>query len=349
VTAQGDVLIGNISYQITGLEPFTDRPFATIGNDWGVVKKMLTPEQITYYKQIAQDVGKKFFDEGWRGLFGIDVVLDEKTGRLYLLEINARQAASTTYESQLQNAGRGTRDEGREITTFEAHLASLLNLNLNKYSLILIDDGAQIIQRVTKDIPTLSVNKGMEMDFSYILYNNTKPNSDLLRIQTPYTIIRKHNELNRNGRTLIDFVIAIKDGKTWNMPRGGIIFIKNSKILLLERHKFGKNFFALPGGTQEEGENIKDTAIREGVEETGLEFSLQDIEPIHIDNNGRDEYYFFSKDISGTPQLGEEESGRNTPQNSYKLVWVNLDELDEINLIPEEIKRKILQGNNGTI
>ncbi|MBP9732702.1 MAG: hypothetical protein KBD29_04575, partial [Candidatus Magasanikbacteria bacterium] len=35
VVAEDTTLTGNISYQITGIKPFTDSAFATIGNDWG--------------------------------------------------------------------------------------------------------------------------------------------------------------------------------------------------------------------------------------------------------------------------------------------------------------------------
>ena len=83
--------------------------------------------------------------------------MKQKTGRLYLLEINARQPASTTYESQLQSTvcHSDPEDSGEEslanrCTTFEAHLASLLSVSPDKYKLITIKNGAQIIQRITQ-------------------------------------------------------------------------------------------------------------------------------------------------------------------------------------------------------
>ena len=95
------ILMGNINYQITGLAPFTDNKFATIGNDWMLPSKVLSTKQIKQYKQIVTEIGRKLSKDGWKGLFGIDIIMDEKNGRLYLLEINARQPASTTFESQL--------------------------------------------------------------------------------------------------------------------------------------------------------------------------------------------------------------------------------------------------------
>ena len=58
------ILLGNISYQITGLKPFTDLPFATIGNDWALPYKILSPEQIKQYNKIATEVGRRLKNPG---------------------------------------------------------------------------------------------------------------------------------------------------------------------------------------------------------------------------------------------------------------------------------------------
>lgn len=210
VVAKDTILLGNINYQITGLLPFTDNPFTTIGNDWELPRKILNKKQIAQYNKIATDVGNRLRESGWKGLFGIDVVLEQKTGKLYLLEINCRQPASTTYESQLQNmtydVGHRTYDE--MITTSDAHLLALLDKPLKAHKLIHLSSGAQIIQRVTKDIPTLKEPILYKPDnrFTYILYNNTKPGSDLLRLQTKKGIMSAHNKLNTLGNQLMDFI-----------------------------------------------------------------------------------------------------------------------------------------------
>jgi len=153
------VLVGNISYQITGLKPYTNNPFATVGNDWGMVKKLITEKQIEEYRLIAARVGEVLKNKGWRGLFGIDVILEQATGKLFLLEINARQPQSATFESELQSRLQTSdyrlqhrtvdRSLSTVVTTFEAHIASLLDLNLSGYQLIPISDGRQIIDRRT--------------------------------------------------------------------------------------------------------------------------------------------------------------------------------------------------------
>ncbi|MBI2443802.1 MAG: ATP-grasp domain-containing protein [Candidatus Magasanikbacteria bacterium] len=201
------VLVGNISYQITGLAPFTDQPFATIGNDWALANQALSYQQGKQIKQIqriAIDIGKRLRDDGWRGLFGIDVVVEETTGRVYLLEINARQPASAAYESQLQARNKGSSSKYK-VSTFEAHLAALLGLPLARPALIPITAGAQIIQRVIRSASPLpasrfALTKLSHAGFTIIPYANPRPGADRLRIQSKQGIMKGHNELNTAGK-----------------------------------------------------------------------------------------------------------------------------------------------------
>ena len=196
VTKNG-VLFGNISYQITGLSPFTTQKFATIGNDWGFANSFLKEEQKTDFLEIAKEVGEKLQKDGWRGLFGIDVILEKETGKMYLIEINARQPASTTFESTLQ-----TPNESGEITTFEAHLIGLLNLETNS-KIKKIKNGAQIILRKQNEVNvTKLANKLCAEGLNVIQYENEKMESDLLRIQSNNSLISTPNQLNELGEKI---------------------------------------------------------------------------------------------------------------------------------------------------
>jgi len=194
-------LIGNLNFQITGLFPFTDNRFATIGNDWALPTKLLSDKQIKRYKQIVTEVGKKLSRQGWKGLFGVDIIMDEKNGRLYLLEINARQPASTTFESRLQTSN--FKLQTTDATTFEAHIASLLGVPYQKQELIKISDGAQIVQRVTKKINKLKFSKIKNGAIvNAITYKNTNIGSDLIRIQCNQSIVQTPNSFNKLGKEI---------------------------------------------------------------------------------------------------------------------------------------------------
>ena len=198
-----EVLLGNISYQITGITPFTDNPFTTIGNDWQLPAQILTPKQAKQYAKIVVTIGKKLHKQGWKGLFGIDVILDEQTGSVYLLEINARQAASTTFESQLQTSAAPDKAKSRLATTFEAHLAALLGVLPANYNLINISSGAQIVQRVTAQVSKINKIKLKNPAIINIIeYKNKSVGSDLVRIQSNQGIMAAPNIFNELGKTI---------------------------------------------------------------------------------------------------------------------------------------------------
>jgi hypothetical protein len=211
------ILIGNISYQITGVLPFTDNPFSTIGNDWSVTHSVLSPEKIRQLNEIALAVGEKMDASGWRGLFGIDCIYDEERDTMHLIEINARQPASTTYESKLQEHFREELPQPAQagMTIFEAHLAGLQNKSAEP--IIEINDGAQIIQRLTESATIVMESPGKIIGavealnaegFTTIEYANTKANSDLLRIQSPRGIMEAHLKFNARGKKIVDILLA---------------------------------------------------------------------------------------------------------------------------------------------
>ena len=199
VVRKDDILLGNISYQITGISPFTENPMSTIGNDWSLPHSILSKNHIKEFNNIALTIGKKMQPEGWKGLFGIDVIYDEERDKLFLIEINARQPASATYESQLQAEARGKGVSG--ITIFEAHLSALTNQPISS-KIIEINDGAQIIQRVTSKITDIEPVDLANAGYKVIKYMNTKLNSDLLRIQSKLGIMESHDKFNKRGKEI---------------------------------------------------------------------------------------------------------------------------------------------------
>ncbi len=205
-------LIGNISYQITGLSPFTDNAFATIGNDWKLPQTVLTQTQKEEYERIVTAVADKLCVDGWKGLFGTDMIMDEATGKLYLLEINARQPASTTYESQLQEKRRTMNN--KQLTTFEAHVLTLLDLDPQGYSLVEIQDGGQVILRnqTGKTFDTSEIlQKLVRAGLTVVPYSNSAPGSDLLRIQSTVGLMKQYGEFNGVGKKIVNLVSSTKE------------------------------------------------------------------------------------------------------------------------------------------
>jgi predicted ATP-grasp superfamily ATP-dependent carboligase len=205
INKQG-VYLGNISYQITGIPPFTENVFSTIGNDWSLPGSILTNREIEQIEEMAMNIGKKMAQDGWIGMAGIDVIRDEERNEIYLLEINARQPASTTYESKLQEASRSAGSKG--LTIFEAYIKSL-NGEKIKESIVKINDGAQIISRVTSINKTLKddvIGSLQMLGYNVIPYENVDKNDDLLRIQSSRGIMETHGKFNTRGKEIQEYI-----------------------------------------------------------------------------------------------------------------------------------------------
>ncbi len=208
--APDTTLVGNISYQITGIAPFTNNPFTTIGNDWELPHRLLSAELKKQYVAMVEKIGDKLRTDGWKGLFGVDIILDVAAQKLYLIEINARQPASTTFESELQKLAQKNE---HEITTFEAHLLGLFGIPFGETKLIALTTGAQIIQRVSET--TQNKNQSVLIEqlqslslLNIIPYASTDLGSDWIRIQSKDALMQAPGELNILGLSFQNILLA---------------------------------------------------------------------------------------------------------------------------------------------
>ena len=70
------------------------------------------------------------------------------------------------------------------------------------------------------------------------------------------------------------------DERVSNIPfiqTGSAIIIENENKEILLQERTDKNIWGLPGGCQELGEQLEDTAIREAYEETGIKLNKDDL------------------------------------------------------------------------
>ena len=113
-----------------------------------------------------------------------------------------------------------------------------------------------------------------------------------------------------------------------------ITFI-DDKILLIKRHNTNyeiQDYYTIPGGGVEIGEDFSEAAVRETKEETCCNIKI--IKELETEDFGSGIcHWFYAKYISGTPTLGGEEKERNTPENSYKVVLIDMKDIDDINIL----------------
>ena len=114
-----------------------------------------------------------------------------------------------------------------------------------------------------------------------------------------------------------------------------ITFINNN-VLLIERYRLDNDtmlhYFTIPGGGVEVGETYEEAAIRETKEETCCNIEI--IKPLEIENYpGGKCHWFYAKYLSGNPTLGGEEKERNNPLNSFKVVLIDMNDIDNVNIL----------------
>lgn len=126
--------------------------------------------------------------------------------------------------------------------------------------------------------------------------------------------------------------------------RAAGIIIKDGKILLMHRRKPKRDYYVIPGGDIEENETPEIAVLRETKEETNLDVEIDYLLfEFESDVFKRHESFFVMKNIKGEEKIGEPEISWENEDNHYALVWTPLEKLSEIDLLPTEIKKIILE------
>ena len=135
---------------------------------------------------------------------------------------------------------------------------------------------------------------------------------------------------------------------SFSFVRVGVIIVKNGKILLIHRLKDGRDFWVVPGGSVEEGESLEEAGRREIKEETSLDVEigekLWEYENDYYGDGVRKEHYFLASKVSDEELVFTGNELTWAPkQDKYQPEWVVLDKIKDINLVPEEVKGRIIE------
>jgi 8-oxo-dGTP diphosphatase len=123
--------------------------------------------------------------------------------------------------------------------------------------------------------------------------------------------------------------------------RSAVVIVENNKVALIKRIRDGSIYYVFPGGGIEDGEAPADGAKREALEELGVEVNVNECIS-EVEYNGT-QYFFLSEIVSGTfgTGLGEEFTDDKRDRGTYLPVWVNINELQSIDVRPKEVALKI--------
>ena len=133
-----------------------------------------------------------------------------------------------------------------------------------------------------------------------------------------------------------------------------IIFLDEKKdaIITIKREKYKdgkvvKLYYTLPGGHVEGNETYEETLKREIDEELGINISIEELF-LKIYNQDLDRYeeFYTCKHSSGKIGTGTGPEWQNIDlerYGSYEIVNIKINELEKYNLLPVDIKNKIIE------
>jgi ADP-ribose pyrophosphatase YjhB (NUDIX family) len=124
----------------------------------------------------------------------------------------------------------------------------------------------------------------------------------------------------------------------------GIVVLRGDDVLLVKRGKPpAMGAWSLPGGAQELGETVEETARRELLEETGVTAGalrlVAHVDSIHRDEAGRIEYHYTILDFAGRYESGDAVAGDDVSA----VAWVKVADFDAYDLW-QEARRVIAQA-----
>ena len=125
------------------------------------------------------------------------------------------------------------------------------------------------------------------------------------------------------------------------------IIVKDDKILLMERNKFGLKYRALIGGGINSGENAIDALHREVFEEASIR--IKNPKLVITEDAGEIygiQYIFLVEYDGGEVKLSpdSEEYGISAMgKNTYNPVWFPIKDLKEAHILPVELNDKLIE------
>lgn len=134
------------------------------------------------------------------------------------------------------------------------------------------------------------------------------------------------------------------------------IIIDNKQVLLTKNKDHDGFFYLFPGGGQEKGEELKDTIVRECLEEIGCRVTVKDIVFIREYIGKNHEFAEWDHDIHQVEFyfecLIETQAdiikATNPDELQVGIEWIEIKDLDDIRIYPKGLVNQLMNGVKQT-
>lgn len=128
------------------------------------------------------------------------------------------------------------------------------------------------------------------------------------------------------------------------------IVIKQDKLLVMKRDKFGHEYYTLVGGHIEPGETPEQALLRELFEETGV--NVKNLRQVYIEHASLpygDQLVYVCDYVSGEPKLkadSDESLISQMGQNLYLPMWIPVADLSKLSFRTKQLAENIIKHNH---
>ena len=154
------------------------------------------------------------------------------------------------------------------------------------------------------------------------------------------------------SKVIIEFIIK-ESGKMENKKRisaRGIILEGDNLYTMFRRKKKEngktKEYYVIPGGGVDEGEDFEKAVLRELKEEFSIDAEIEEYLGVK-ETDDTVEHFFKCRIINGTPKLGGEELERCSEENYYEIIKVSIKDLDNIDILATDMIMKAYKTQNN--
>lgn len=132
--------------------------------------------------------------------------------------------------------------------------------------------------------------------------------------------------------------------------RAGVVLIQDGRVALIERRRAGTEYFVFPGGGTDEDETPEQAAVRESMEELGIEVTIkQKIAEIHYGQKSRQVYFLVEQTGgefgTGTGEEYTDSDPENPEEGIYVPIWMPIEKLSGYqNIYPDSVARQVVRS-----